>query len=144
MSTQAQDQLPDKPRPEPSAMSQPYWNGLIEHRLMVQRCTNCGKRRHYPRPLCDACYSFDFAWDEISLDGRVHSWAVSHHAFHPGFKREVPYLSVTVDMEDGIRMHAPLDAPDDIDIAIGTPVRLGFDKVDDELTLPKFVIAKPS
>ena len=83
MSTQAQDQLPDKPRPEPSAMSQPYWNGLIEHRLLVQRCTNCGKRRHYPRPLCDACYSFDFEWDEISLDGHVHSWAVSHHAFHP-------------------------------------------------------------
>ena len=29
--------------------------------------------RHYPRPVCDACYSMEVAWIEASGRGRVHS-----------------------------------------------------------------------
>lgn len=119
-------------------MSAPYWDFLKQHQLRVQKCSNCGTLRHYPRPLCDKCYSFDYAWQEISRKGAVHSWAVSHHAFHPGFKREAPYLTVTVDMDDGVRMHAPLQGPPDTPLQIGTRVTLEFDDIDGELTVPCF------
>ncbi len=75
---------------------------------MLQSCGACGKVRHYPRPLCDACYSFDVRWIDAKGRGTVHSWTVTHHAFHPGFKADLPYVLVTVDLTEGVRMQAPL------------------------------------
>ena len=39
----------DKPVPEPTADSQPYWDGLRDHRLVIQSCANCGKAIHAKR-----------------------------------------------------------------------------------------------
>ncbi|MGR8921485.1 MAG: Zn-ribbon domain-containing OB-fold protein [Gammaproteobacteria bacterium] len=137
------DELPDKPRPEPPPEHCPYWDALTEHRLVVQRCAECGRLRHYPRPLCDACYSFEHEWVELDRRGTIASWAVSHHPFHPAFKRDVPYVSLTVDMIDGVRMHGRLvDARAD-ELAVGKTVVLDFDDVDDALTLPVFRLAEP-
>ena len=48
------------------------------------------------------------AWLDASGNGRVHSWTVTHHAFHPGFKPDLPYTLVTVDLDEGVRMKAQL------------------------------------
>lgn len=128
-----------KPVPEPSRDSKPYWDALAEGRLVIQQCAACGTLRHYPRPVCDACYSMDVTWRQVSGRGRVHSWTVAHHPFHPGFKGELPYVLATVDLEEGGRMVAQLRgvAPDDI--AVDLPVEVAFERATDELTLPVFV-----
>lgn len=59
--------------------------------------------RHYPRLLCDRCYSTEAAWHEASGRGRIHSWTVAHHAFHPAFAADLPYTLLTVDLEAGVR-----------------------------------------
>lgn len=128
----------DKPVPEPNGDSQPYWDGLKAHRLVLQRCAECHTIRHYPRPVCDRCYAMACAWVEASGRGTVHSWTVSHHAFHPGFKRELPYVSVTVDLEEGVRMQAPLFGADAHVLAIGQAVEIMYEDVTAELTLPRF------
>ena len=132
------DQLPEKPRPQPSPENEPYWDGLLEHRLLVQRCTNCDKLRHYPRPMCDACYSMDYTWQEIDGRGTVHSWAISHHPFHPSFKREVPYVTLTVDLDAGVRLQAPLVGSDATTLALGLRVIVDYADVDPTLSLPCF------
>src|ERR1700741_2416806 len=96
---------PAKPLPEPTRDSQPYWDGLNEGRLLLQQCGACTRIRHYPRPVCDACYSMEVAWVEASGRGRVHSWTVAHHPFHPGFKAELPYIVAIVIPEEGGRMN---------------------------------------
>lgn len=128
-----------KPLPEPTQESQPYWDALGEGRLLLQSCGACGKVRHYPRPLCDACYSFDVRWIEAKGTGTVHSWTVTHHAFNPGFKAELPYVLVTVDLAEGVRMQAPLRDPDLNGLRIGLPVRVIVELANDELALPAFV-----
>lgn len=128
--------MPEKPRPEPGPDTAPYWAGMREHRLLVQRCSGCQKLRHYPRPLCDHCYSFDHEWVELSGRGRVHSWTVSHHPFHPGFKRETPYTTVTIDLEEGVRLHAPLVGADGVNVHVGMRVLVDYQDIDAELTLP--------
>jgi uncharacterized OB-fold protein len=95
--------MPDKPQVHPSPLSQAYWNGAAEGRLVIQKCAACGKLRHYPRLLCDNCYSDAVEWQPASGRGKVHSWTVCHHAFHPGFAAELPYTLVTVDLEEGVR-----------------------------------------
>lgn len=130
------DQLPKKPRPEPSAENQPYWDGLLKHRLLVQCCLNCQKLRHYPRPMCDACYSMDFTWQEINGHGTIHSWTVSHHPFHHGFKHEVPYVTVTADLEAGVRLQAPLLGHGEATLTLGLAVVVAYINIDATLTLP--------
>ena len=129
-----------KPVPQPSMESAPFWQGLRQHRLLLQRCAHCAKIRHYPRPVCDVCYSMEYDWVEASGRGTVHSWTVSHHPFHPGFKADLPYTAVTVDLEEGVRMQSRLigAAPDRL--RLGQPVEVVFEDVTAELTLAVFRI----
>lgn len=122
--------------PQPTSDTQPYWDGLNAGRLRLQRCADCGKVRHYPRPVCDTCYSMNVAWMDASGRGRVHSWTVTHHPFHPGFKPDLPYTLVTVDLEEGVRMNAQLRGMDPGELRIGLPVRVGFEQATEGLTLP--------
>jgi uncharacterized OB-fold protein len=130
-----------KPVPEPTHESKPYWDALNEGRLLLQSCGACGRVRHYPRPLCDACYSFDVRWIEAKGQGAIHSWTITHHAFNPGFKLELPYVLATVDLTEGVRMQAPLRGVKAEDLRIGMPVRITFERAKDGLTLPAFVAA---
>ena len=127
-------QLPDKPRPESPPDHKPWWQALSEHRVTAQRCTNCQRLRLYPRPMCDVCYSLEYDWADLKGEGIVHSWSVSHHAFNPGFKKDLPYLTVTVDLTEGLRLHAPLLGVEDKEISIGMPVVVDFEDVDDSYT----------
>ncbi len=126
-----------RPYPEITPLTAPYWEGLRAYRLRLQRCAACGKVRHYPRPLCDICYSFAVDWIDAAGIGTVHSWTVAYHAFHPSFKADIPYTLVTVDLLEGVRMQAPLRG-DASGLKIGARVTLRFENVAADLTLPAF------
>ncbi len=125
--------------PQPTQDTQPYWDGLNAHRLRLQRCADCGKVRHYPRPVCDACWSMRSEWFDASGRGVVHSWTVTHHPFHPGYKPDLPYALVTVDLEEGVRMNAQLRGLDPAELRVGLPVRVDFEATTEGVTLPVFV-----
>jgi uncharacterized OB-fold protein len=127
-----------KPLPEPTPESQPYWDGLKAHRLLLQACARCGTRRFYPRPMCEACYAMECTWIEASGRGAVHSWTVTHHPFHPAFKGEVPYLLATVDLEEGVRMNAQVRGIAPEAMRIGLPVKVGYEQAAGDLVLPVF------
>ena len=114
-----------KPAPQISDLSRPYWEAAAQGRLVLQCCAACGKIRHYPRLLCDHCYSDAAVWNTGSGRGSVHSWTVAHHAFHPAFKDELPYVLVTVDLEEGVRALGRWRG--DAALAIGQPVQGGFE-----------------
>lgn len=94
---------PAKPRQVPTELSRPFWEAAAQGRLVLQQCGACGKIRHYPRLLCDACYSNAAVWTPASGRGTVHSWTVAHYAYHPAFAPELPYTLVTIDLEEGVR-----------------------------------------
>lgn len=129
------------PLPEPTPHSQPHWDALRQHRLLLQRCAECGRVRHYPRPMCDACHSFAYDWAEAAGTARVHSWTVAHHPFHPAFKPELPYVLVTADLPEGVRLLARLDGADETALSIGRALRIGFRDVAPDTTLPVFTLA---
>jgi len=130
-----------KLRPEPSADTEAYWSGLNEHRLRLQRCADCGKVRHYPRPMCDACHSLQVEWFDASGRGYVHSWTETHHPFHPGFRPDLPYTLVTVDLAEGVRMNAQLRRLATSELRIGMPLKVDYELATEGLTLPVFVPA---
>lgn len=136
------EQLPAKPRPHSPPDHEPWWRALTEHRLLAQRCSSCQQLRLYPRPMCDVCYALTYDWAELSGEGVIHSWSVSHHAFNPSFKQDLPYLTVTVDLKEGLRLHAPLLLASIENFSIGMPVVVDFEDVDESYTRLRFKQAK--
>ncbi len=122
--------------PNPDPTSQPFWDGLHEHRLVLQKCGQCGAVRHYPRPVCDKCYSMVVDWAIASGKGKVHSWTVSHHAFHISFKRDLPITLALIDLDEGVRLNCQLKGIDPDDVRFGLPVRIGFHDITDDVTVP--------
>ena len=122
----------------PSAELYAFW---AKGELRLQRCADCGKVRHYPRPVCDACWSMNTDWIDASGKGAVHSWTITHYAFHPGFKGDLPYILLTVDLPEGVRMNARARGVAAADLLVGMPVRVAFETVKDGLTLPVFEAA---
>jgi uncharacterized OB-fold protein len=101
--------LPDGlpiPVAEPDMLSAPYWEGLQQGRLMVQRCANCRTWQFGPEWLCHRCHAFDPAWTEIASRGRIFSWERVWHPSHQALKGHGPYLAVLVELPDAgnIRM----------------------------------------
>jgi uncharacterized OB-fold protein len=121
--------------------TQPYWDGLRERRLMLQCCGDCRVVRHYPRPVCDACWSMKVDWVQASGLGAVHSWTITHYAFHPGYKGELPFILLTVDLPEGVRMNAQARGIEASSLAVGLPVKVGFEVATETLTLPVFEAA---
>jgi uncharacterized OB-fold protein len=133
--------LPERPMPVPTRESQPYWDGMREGRFMLQHCASCGKVRHYPRPVCPHCFSMECEFKEAPTGGALHAWTVCHHPFNFFFKAEAPYIVALVDMDAGVRVNAPLQGVDAAGLKIGQKVRLQFEPVSQEVTLPFFVTA---
>ncbi|HZP98159.1 MAG TPA: Zn-ribbon domain-containing OB-fold protein [Reyranella sp.] len=131
---------PERPMPAITRESQPYWDGLREHKLMLQHCASCGKVRHYPRPVCPHCFSMESQWQEAPLTGRIHTWTVCHHPFNFFFKPQAPYIVALIDMDAGVRINAPLRGTPEGNLRIGQKVRLQFEPVSNEVTLPYFAV----
>ena len=71
------------PVPEPDGVSAPYWNGLREGVLRVQRCAHCQAWQFGPEWICHACLQFDPAWVEVEPSGLIFSWERIWHPAHP-------------------------------------------------------------
>ena len=127
-----------EPAPHPSPLTQPYWDGAAAAKLRIQHCASCGKARHYPRYICDACHSFDTVWKDSSGRGTVHSWTIADHAFHPGFKDELPYTLVVVELEEGVRALGRYAEPNGKGLRLDLPVRLSFTPGGGGYALPLF------
>ncbi|HEX4170116.1 MAG TPA: Zn-ribbon domain-containing OB-fold protein [Bryobacteraceae bacterium] len=127
-----------KPLPEPTALSQPFWKGAQEGKILVQKCASCGATQHPPRPLCGQCWSERLAWIACSHRGTVFSYAVYYRPTIAEFRDDAPYVVAVVEMPEGVRLTTNIvDCPMD-KIAVDLPVQAVFDKATDEITLIKF------
>jgi uncharacterized OB-fold protein/acyl dehydratase len=121
-------------RPMVSQDSEFFWAGTKVGELRIQRCGGCGLLRHPPGPMCPECGATKPTYLVAGGRGEVFSYVVHHHPKVPG--REVPFVVALVELEEGVRMLGELvDVPPD-GVHIGQEVVVGFQRVDDELTMP--------
>ena len=129
----------NKPLPEITPESEKFWEGCREHKLLIQKCRKCGALRHYPRVMCPKCSSWEVEWVEVSGKGKVYSWAITHQPFHPGFANDIPYASVIVELDEGVRLMTNITNVKLEELYIGMPVEVVFEDVTNEISLPKFM-----
>jgi len=121
-------------RPRVSEDTEFFWAGVRVGELRIQRCAACGALRHPPGPMCPACGASAPDYVVAGGTGEVYSYVVHHHPPVPG--KELPLVIALVQLPEGVRMTGELHgvAPDEV--RVGLPVRVGFVRIDDELTLP--------
>ncbi|OPY97539.1 DNA-binding protein [Bradyrhizobium sacchari] len=86
------------PVPENDGLSAPYWAGLQQDRLLVQRCPRCTTWQFGPEWLCHHCHSFDIEWTEVEPRGRIFSWERVWSPSHDALRRHGPYLAVLIEL----------------------------------------------
>lgn len=84
----------------------PYWHGLRDGVLRVQRCGACATWQFGGEWICHHCHAGDPAWVEVAAQGRIYSWERVWHPVHPALKNRCPYLALLVELPQagGLRM----------------------------------------
>jgi uncharacterized protein len=117
------------PVPEPDGLSAPFWTGLREGRLRVQRCRRCHGWQFGPEWLCHHCLAFDPDWEEVEPRGRIYSWERVWHPSHDALNGHGPFLVVLVELPHAgsVRMVGNLLGDPMQDVVIGAEVEGVFE-----------------
>ena len=142
----------NKPLPKPDPTTAPYWDSVKAHEMKIQKCNDTGQFFFYPRGLSPYTGSTNISWEPVSGNGEIYGFSIipSTRSAWPGF--DAPYVVAMVELEEGPKLMTHItNAIDDDDrsiedkfeelkgvIEVGMPVKLVYDDVTDEITLPKF------
>jgi uncharacterized OB-fold protein len=127
------------PAPQVTEVSAPYWRALDEGRLVFQRCGACAHAWLPARTECPRCLAPDPRWETASGKGRLVSWVVYHHAYHPYFADRLPYNVAVVELAEGPRLTTNI-VHGAAKLAIDMPVRLVIEH-EAGVALPRFAPA---
>ncbi len=135
-----------KPLPDLRPEGEPFWAGTKEHKLLLPTGPD-GTPFWYPRALTPGTLD-EVSWVESKGEGEVYTYSVHFIGPSKAYKGDPPHIVVLIDLDEGVRMMSLLvkDEPgypslDPEDVKIGMRVRVVFDDVTDEITLPKFTPA---
>ena len=126
------------PIPVPTPTSKPFWDGLRDQQVRLQRCDDCQSWIYYPRSRCSVCLSDSLTWCDVAGTGVVYTYTVTHQPTSPHFVGELPQRLVVVELDEGVRLTSTLVNVDDDAIVVGMRVRPVFDAVSDDVTLLRF------
>lgn len=106
-----------------------FWEAVVTHRVVLQRCTACQYVRFPPMPGCPSCGAAGSLDVEASGLGRVYSWIRVHRPIGTMTEEDVPRTVVTIELDEGCRMVGRLIGASRP--AMGDPVSVVFlDHVD--------------
>jgi uncharacterized protein len=135
-----------RPRPVPDDLTQPFWDGVADHKLVMQRCRDCRTYVHPPYPECTNCRSSDLTFEPVSGRGVIFERAIVTSPVVVGFEDSVPYACLFVELAEqpGLLVAGNLvdAAPDEAEI--GRPVEVVFRQDIDGFTLPVFKLVGKS
>jgi uncharacterized OB-fold protein len=128
----------NKPIPNPTPETAPYWQGCAEGELRLQHCEDCGHVQFPPRRLCSGCFSQAVLWRKAAGTGTLRSWSMVTSPADPAFAGEVPFMSALIELDEGptmlsvVRNCAPESAH------IGMRLEVEFEQRSEQIAVPYF------
>lgn len=139
----AQPSQPKKSLPKVNPIDQPYWQGAVAGKLLLQKCKDCGKLQFFPRVVCVECFSGDLDWIEASGKGKVHSFTWVRVPRNPAFKEEAPICYANIILDEEVILESRVVGPRMKDIKLGDRVKVAFQETaSPEIKLPVFELAR--
>lgn len=133
-----------RPIPVPNEWTKPFWDAAKQEVLALQRCQGCGHLQHPPYPTCTQCMGIDLKFEPIEGKGKIYAYTIMYHTGDKRFAPAVPYASIIVELDaaPGALMAGNLlDAPH-TEAKVGRSVEVVFQKLNDDITLPQFRLAR--
>lgn len=123
--------------------TRPFWEGTLAEELRIQVCEDCGNHQLPFGPCCSACLGMRVRAERASGRGRVFSFTIVRHPFHPSFADKIPYIVADIRLEEGPVLTSTVTDCAVDDVFIDMPVQVWFDEqIEDAfhvpLRLPKF------
>ena len=106
-----------------------FYRGWLEHRLVINRCADCGYWHHPPRPICPECWSRRVEPTEVTGRGTVHLLVRLHQgppAPDVDYSQPHPVATVQLQEQDGLRFTSTVINCPPEDVKVGMPVRLAW------------------
>lgn len=103
-----------------------HYRGLLERRLLINRCTECGYWVYPHRPLCPQCLSWNVIATEVSGRGRVFMFTLIHQERDPHGQLKAPLTVAAVELDEqpGLRYLSTIVNCPSESVALDMPVRL--------------------
>lgn len=143
--TQGPLQTTQRPVPNITPLTEPFWQAAREHRFTLWRCKTCGAS-YWPASYCvrheNEPFMGNLAWQEVSGRGTVFTFDVVRRQLHPSFP--TPYVYAIIELEEGPLFGSNVINCSVDDVYVGMPVEVVFDDISDTLSLPKFQPATQS
>jgi len=133
-------QIAEGARPE----GRPFWAGTKEGKFLLPTGPD-GTPFWYPRAYAKGSLG-EVSWTESKGEGTVYTYSI-HYIGPPGFskKGDPPHVIALVDLDEGVRVMTNLVKDEenfpDVDpdqVRIGQRVRVVFDELSEDYTLPRF------
>lgn len=127
-----------RPIPEPTPVSQPFWDGLARQRILVQYSPSAQRYVFYPRTLTPGTLADDLQWREIDGAATLYTFTVARRPTGPPWADALPQLPA-VQWDAGPKFSTELVDVDPGDIRIGIRVRpVFYDLPQEGITLLKY------
>jgi uncharacterized OB-fold protein len=116
----------NRPMPEATDVSRPFWDGLREHTIRIQYSPSLGQYVFYPRLVSPKTLVDDLEWREIDGAGTLYTYTVTDRPTASFFADEVPQKLAIVQWDVGPRVSTELVEVNAEDIEVGMRVRPVF------------------
>lgn len=126
------------PLPEATPVSRPFWDGLRQHRILVQYSPSLTRYVFYPRTLAPGSFADDLDWREIDGAGTLYTYTVARRPTGPPWADTLPQLLAVVEWDIGPRISTELVDVEPENIRIGMTVAPVFCDVADGFTLLRY------
>jgi uncharacterized OB-fold protein len=112
------------PGPASDGLDAPFWQGLADEKLLLQRCQSCERWQWGAEWVCHRCRSFDLTFEETQATGIIYSHQRVWHPVHPALTDQGAFVIVLVELPhaDNVRMVGNLLGDPMQDLAIGAAV----------------------
>ena len=132
----------DKPLPEPTPVTRPFWDGLREHKVKIQYSPSADRYIFYPRILAPGTLADDLEWREVSGAGTLYTFTVADRPTAPPWADALPQFLAIVELDEGPRLSTELVDADPDTLRVGMRVKAVFnDYPEQDITLLRFAPA---
>lgn len=129
----------EKPFPEPTPVTKPFWESLREHRIEIQYSPSSDEYVFYPRVLAPRTLADDLEWREIDGLGTLYTYTVADRPTAPPWADSLPQILAVVQWDVGPRLSTEMVEVDPADLKIGMRVEPVFcDYPDRGVTLLRY------